>query len=379
MSLTLHLQPWSENFPIKTILDLDQCWVLEGEDVGVVNHDLTAADRGGTNLWETNEIHPKRPVIVDPVGLRERIMSLLGWRVYPTGKIYTRVDLRPQWWWWTVDNVGPKNAEKITDAGDGTQDVNNDGVPLFTPDHKDIYYPNPDKQLKQMACFWGGDMFIKDDEIVQAGKTYHVVRVPDYNDPPVKIAREWYYYGEPRHWWKDLWMFSMRCNRRLNGPITWLTPGGINVVNDAGATGGKGFENVVMSAPQKAAIEAVKTTMFPKPPFEVWMNSKSYIMNGERTFPRGGREVKVDAIAFYMSNTFFHETGTPDWYAADIMNYSNVTEPYPGSILNYECYATFDGTTPWMGRAGARKPICPWTRQWYWPNGDFYGKYQTMT
>jgi len=371
--ITANPWPEDENLPQPTIIPAWGQYVFEGDRFAVVNYDLTAEDRG-TKLWETNAIFPIRPV--DPEGAMGALLKLLNWRVYPTGKEITRLDRMRSWWWWHVDNIGPRNARNLAGAGDGTMDTNNDDVPLNTSEYPNIYSPNPEKELKQMACKWSGDLVKVVDELQQGGTKFAIIEMADYYNPPIKYDGRWYYEGMIRHWWSDSWLYSCRTNRRLNGPITDLTPYGVVTVNDGGATGGKGFERIVTPTHNGlGALEMRNIKFYPPLPFTVLMNSQSYVVDGIYTARSGGREVTVDQMCLHMSDTYFHEQDTNNWFRAETM--LQASQPTPGSVFGYRCYASWDGKTPYMGR-NCRTPICNWTREWYWPDGPLHGQYPEL-
>lgn len=363
MSLTLRFEQWPTG-PV-SVTPPDECteiWEGDGQIFGVVNYDLTPDDRH-TDLWETNAIFPVRPV--DPEGVLGFLLGLIGIRIYPTGKVYTRIDKELAWWHWIVDNIGPRNAETLTRDNDGTQDLNDDSVPLNTSAFPNIYFPNPEKSLRQLACKWSGDLIKIVGYHTQGGVRFAIVEMANYYAPPTKVNGAWHYGTKVRRWWQDSWLFSFRTNRRLNGPITDQTPFGIFTVNDGGAKGGKGFEKIV--TPTYNGLGALRTSdirEYPKLPFAVWMSPESYIKEGQYTRPKGGRSVVVDGMRFHMSNTFFHEKETNNWFLAEEM-LIRAQEPTPGSVFDYRCYASSDGVTPYMDR-NCRTPICPWTRDWSW-------------
>jgi len=323
-----------------------------------------------TNINETNMINPGRPVDEDD-------------NVSPNGDQYCNLN-GTSWWPMLVDAVGPKDAGLIAAEGDGTQDTNDDDVPMGP----DIYNPNPEKDLKQMVCHFGGDLVNVLRSIVKAGNKWYVIETLDYYTEPVKVFSNglvrflarffraidglgtWTYKGKPISWESHPQHFWTRTNRRIVDTDTWITANEVQAVTDAGDPGGKGDQHLATMSKGPVAYRAIQLGFYEELPARVHVYRDSVVVDGNLVPQAGGETITIDRYRFRGSTTFIRNAVTEDWFIADEMLVrANAEARGPGTLFDYRCYVVLlddagkPEPEPWRGRRGVRNPVCGWQRK----------------
>jgi hypothetical protein len=313
-----------------------------GDDYGVILQDHTMAERESP-LPETNATQPHRPVTPDTI--IGRLLSLIGWRVSPQGKIHVPIDRGngPIYWQWFIDVLGQWNADNMRRDGNGFFDGN-----------ENVFMCSPT----------GGDLVHIIDELYQHG-WYDICETIDVNVNPARVVRfvndeqiiEWYYKDKLCSYELTPHLFATRTNRRETRQITWLTSGGVNNVSDA--TGSA--EHWPLISNRVAAQPRSKVRRYPKLPCELYVSAESLVVDGNLE-ERQNVEMMVDAYCFRGSDTFIREQSTGLWYKGDEMLVRAV-EPYAATGFDYRAYLSFDGKIPWMTNRGYRSPVPNWQKE----------------
>jgi hypothetical protein len=323
-------------------------------EIGVVFQDASMDDRG-TNLGETNAVHPLRPIYTGVVGF---IMNLFGVQVSSNGKIILNIGTSGiySWMLWIVDLIGERNAGKFVEPEDGFCDTDEDGTTPTSP------------EIKIMAAKTGGSFLLIEDSIFQNG-WFDVIRCFDYNTPPVKGADGiWRVNGIPYNELEYPHMFTNRVNRRNTRKNTWLThlddPDKMVVAVTDVPKGDEAWPTITNGP---AAIERYKIGRYPPLGSKLMVYRNSLIEDGNLTEWSPGLAITLGAVMVYGSKTYVEDWETGLWYLAEEMLVT-VVEPYAGKGFDYRCYVSRIGddgivsAEPWMGRLGHRAPRCGWQR-----------------
>jgi len=336
-------------------------------EVAVVKHDVYYSDRP-TLINETNMLHPLRPVEPETsLSFTNRVMgfflSLIGWRVYPTGKIIMNIGNGGiySWMLWIIDLIGGRNAEKFVSKGDGFCDTSPEDA-----------LPDGSTEIKYMAAKTGGAPVKIVESIYQSGTWYDVIECFDYRNPPVKQSDgTWMVENKIYHPDTNPEMFTVRNNRKLidsqNHPelMTWQVLEAYGA-NDAGITGGKGFERWPTICDTKAALSRSLLYRYVSPGERVIVYKNSLVVDGNLVSPSGeGLTITIGSYLYYRSTIYVQDADTGKMYLASTMlQRANPETREPGTAYDYRCFVAriTKPLEPFMGRAGYSEPDCRWLR-----------------